>query len=207
MKKRRYPNKLANKDFVFSEEYKKILASKQDAGGDDFRRIGAWRWEGIYDNRGLVASHVFDPNQVGIDFGGHSGPIGGYTKIIDIVLDNSLDDLEPCSLDYIFTSHTLEHIWRIRPILEKLYEKLRYGGKLIVLLPSFKKEVWRAYRASDHVHTMMLAGDVLNHYEVPEDALYKESLIEIDTELEKVGFKIIIRKHVRTWCIFIYGEK
>lgn len=206
MIKPRYPNIIADKDFISSDRYMTII-NRYVPWKDDFLKIGSWRWEGIFDNKELVASHVFDENQIGIDFGGYKGPIGGYTKVIDILLNNSLDDVEDDSLDYIFTSHCLEHIPKVEPIVETMFKKLKAGGKLIVLVPSFKKEVWRSYYAPDHLHTFQLVGDDLHGYRVPCDAPYKEDLLEIDTLLEKAGFDILIKKHVRTWCIFLYMEK
>lgn len=203
----RYPNILATKEWLLSDEYEKTIDRKLYDGKDDFQRIGAWRWEGIHDNKELVISHIFDQNQVGIDFGGYMGPIGGFTKIIDPAIDTWLDDIEDNSLDYVFTSHCLEHIKTIKAQVRMMYEKIKNGGKLIILVPSYKKEVWRAYYAPDHIHTFMLVGDSLQHYHSPSDAKYKEDLLEIDTILINEGFKIIIAKHVRKWCIFIYGEK
>ena len=202
-----YKNTLGSKEWLSSYLYEMTLETKNYIGNINFRSIGAWRWKGIFDNRKIVMRHIFDPNQIGIDFGGYKGPIGGYTKVIDILSHNSLDDLEDNSLDYIFTSHTLEHVNEIEHVIETMYKKIKDGGKLIILIPSFTKEVWRAYIAEDHIHTMKLADDILNHYKVPENPPYKEHLIEIDTLLEKYGFKIIIAKHTSEHCIFIYGEK
>lgn len=201
-------NKLADKEFVFSEEYKTILDRRWDSHQKDFNdRIGAWRWDGIYEHRQLVASHVFDPDQVGIDFGGYQGPIGGYTKVIDIACNNSLDDLEDNSIDYIFTCHCLEHIKDVKPIVATMFKKIKNGGKLIVLVPSFTKEVWRAYYAPDHEITFKLRDSFLTHYLVPNDASYEEILIDVDTMLEDAGFDIIIAKKTRNHCIFLYAEK
>ena len=210
--KPKFTTELATKEWLLSDGYKKIMDTKLFAGKEDFQKIGAWRWEGIYDNKKIIMAHIFNPNQYGIDFGGFNGTIGGYTRIIDIVdhpivSDHSLEVYNDNSIDYIFTSHTLEHVDDIKTIIKLMYDKLKIGGKIIILVPSYTKEVWRAYYAPDHLHTMMLANDDLNHYEVPENAKYEEDLIVLDILLETVGFKILIKKHVRTHCIFIYGEK
>jgi SAM-dependent methyltransferase len=208
----RYPNKLANKKWVFSKEYKRILDSRHFHTGPDFRSIGAWRWDGIYKHRKIIAKHVFDEKQVGVDFGGWHGPIGGYSKIIDFYAQNTMNMEKDDSLDYIFTSHTLEHIYNIEPLIRQMYKKLKKGGRIMVHQPRYTKEVWRAYYAPDHVHTFMLAEDANSiwfreHYRVPEDAPYEEDLVEIDTLLIDTGFKLIIAENVDPHCIFIYGEK
>ena len=202
-------NKLVlDKKFISSKEYKTILDRRWDSHQHEFNdMMGAWRWDGIYENRQLVAKHVFDPDQIGIDFGGYQGPIGGYTKIIDIACNNSLDDLEDNSIDYIFTSHCLEHIKDVKPVVASIFKKLKNGGKLIVLVPSYSKEVWRAYYAPDHENTFKLRGSSLNHYLVPSDAPYEEVLIDIDTMLEDAGFDIITKKLTKNHCIFLYAEK
>lgn len=190
-----FTNELADKDWVFSDEYKRVLERKNFEANCDFIRIGAWRWEGIFQNRRLVASFVFDQDKVGIDFGGYQGPIGGYAKIIDIKLNNSLDDIEDGSLDYIFTSHTLEHIDNLENVLRKMVVKLKKYGQIIVLVPSYKKERWRAGINHAHRHTFKLAKDP--NYEA----------VNLDKLLEDVGFYLLISEYCYKCQIFIHGIK
>lgn len=155
----------------------------------------AWRWACVEKHRNLIEAHILDPRQNGIDFGGYKGPIGGCTRIIDKELHNSIYDEEYESLDYIFTSHTLEHVDDVWRTLGWMYDILKKGGKIIIHVPSYQKRVWRHTNDPDHNYTFKLKGTDFE----PAD--------EIDTLVKKIGFKIIEAEYCYKCCIFIYGLK
>jgi SAM-dependent methyltransferase len=181
--------------FVKSKRYAEILQKPYGTRHGVYRRLGAWRWPAVFEHRYLISNHVFDADQVGIDFGGWQGPIGGFSTIIDIALGNSLDNIRNNSLDYIFTSHTLEHVNNIIDTLMKMCNKLKDGGKIMIHVPSYKKGDWRALNDKDHNYTFMLSG-------TKDFRTY-----ELDTILHDIGFDIIIAKYTGDWGIFIYGQK
>jgi len=195
-----FPNILGTKDWVLSEEY--TIVAHKPTNHPDFIRCGAWRWGAMYDNRKLIASHVFDEKQRGIDFGGHDGPIGGYTEVIDIQLNNSLDDILDENLDYIFTSHTLEHVINIESVLRKMFIKLKNGGKIMIHVPAYSMRKWLPENDPDHVHAFKLEGRP--HPRVQRE--YPQAIL-LDKLLKEIGFKIIVAEYCYKHCIFIYGEK
>ena len=89
--------------------------------------LGAWRWLGLYENRELLSSYVFDKSKKGLDFGGARGPISAHVDICDR-LDkdlfgrntkyHSIEEVEDSSFDYIWSSHTLEHLYDVEYILK-----------------------------------------------------------------------------------------
>ncbi len=183
------------KSFIDSTKYQDIIKTQYKTRHENWRDIGAWRWKGIMENYKLVAKYVYDEDKVGIDFGGSDGPIGGCTKIIDIKEHNSLDDVSDNSLDYIFSSHTLEHIKDIIYELEIMYCKLKKDGKIIFHVPSYKKRVWRAGTSPRHHHTFKLSET--DDFEA----------VEIDEVLKAIGFDLTIAEYCGDWGIFIFGEK
>lgn len=87
-----------------------------------------------------------------VDFGGN---IGAKTaKILNVTVvevdksarkilrqkkikyKESLDEFEDDSIDTIYCSHVLEHLTNYHDYLDKFHEKLKKGGKLILVLPA-----------------------------------------------------------------------
>jgi SAM-dependent methyltransferase len=52
----------------------------------------------------------------------------------------------PGDVDVVFACHVLEHLPALDEVLAEIRRKLRPGGTLIVLVPSFSDEGWRAGR-------------------------------------------------------------
>lgn len=74
-----------------------------------------------------------------------------------IPVDLSFDDefhalnLPQKKLDYIFSSHCLEHITNWVEVLEYWYECLKKGGVLFLYLPTYKQEYWRPWHNRKHM--------------------------------------------------------
>jgi len=127
--------------------------------------LGAWRWLAVYQYRHVIASYVFS-NKKGIDFGGYGAPIWGNTEIVDIEPPNrwrQLKDIGDEELDYIFTSHTLEHIKNLEETLQEFCRILKSDGIIIGILPSYMCERWRAGdERNDHVWTFSIGKEFTN---------------------------------------------
>jgi SAM-dependent methyltransferase len=138
--------------------------------------LGAWRWLGLLENKEWLCALVFDESKRGLDFGGARGPISSTVDICDRLARDlfgnptpyrSLDEVEDNSFDYIWSSHTLEHIDEIAPVLDSFRQKLRRDGVVVLHLPSYTCVRWRStiHRYSDaagdssHKHTFCLAED------------------------------------------------
>lgn len=140
------------------------------------RTLGAWRWLGALEYREVIAEAVFDESRRGLDLGGARGPISPLVVICDRLAKDvfgrevpfrGIDEIDDESLDYIWTSHTLEHIPELPRFLGELSAKLRPGGRLFAMVPAWTCTRWRAgvhdYAdtggASPHLYTFALAGD------------------------------------------------
>ena len=117
-------------------------------------RLGVWRWRGLQENLDEVLPLVSDPARTVIDFGGAGCPLGFHSVVVDKrtrdsagrpVLHSSLESF-PGEVDVVFACHVLEHLPDLEDVVAEMRRKLRPGGSLIVLVPSFSNEGWRAGR-------------------------------------------------------------
>ena len=154
--------------------------------------IGAWRWLCNWQKRKFLLELIFSDKK-GIDFGGALGPIGGNTIVVDVVsLFPKIDDIKDDAFDYIFTSHTLEHVPNLAEVLIKLYNKLKNGGIIYISVPSYTCVRWRADNLPKHLWTFSL-----------EDGKFTR----IDKMVEEVGFKIYTAEYAWDDSIVIYAKK
>ena len=56
------------------------------------------------------------------------------------------------NVDYIFSSHCLEHIFEWVDVLNYWYEILKIGGILFLYLPHYDQEYWRPWNDRKHVN-------------------------------------------------------
>lgn len=87
-----------------------------------------------------------------------------------IPIDKSFDDdfdatNLPEKVDYIFSSHCLEHIYNWVDVLEYWYDTLKIGGILFLYLPHYDQEYWRPWNNRKHVNifTSSIIGDWMKH--------------------------------------------
>jgi SAM-dependent methyltransferase len=161
--------------------------------------LGAWRWLGILEHKELVSDFVFDDKKVGLDFGGAMAPVSYCVEICD--KGDSLHDLEDNAYDYIFSSHTLEHLGDLEGTLEAFRRKVKPGGSVILNLPAYTCTRWRADKPGlfGHNYTFCLEAD-------KENAEGCKSLIAIDT-LASDYFKIKIAEMCGDNSIFLELER
>jgi SAM-dependent methyltransferase len=81
----------------------------------------------------------------GIDVGASSWPLPGATPVRDEPHQNAykLDAFPDGSLDYVFSSHCVEHLRRWRDALGLWARKLKPGGTLFLYLPHESMKLWR----------------------------------------------------------------
>lgn len=70
---------------------------------------------------------------------------------IDILNGGSALDL-PEKVDYIFSSHCLEHLPNWVDALRHWEERLKSGGHIFLYLPDYSQEYWRPYNNRKHIH-------------------------------------------------------
>ena len=175
-------------------------------------KLGGWRWKGIFTYRETFINLIFNKDLKGIDFGGSQRPISSHLDIVDIeetdyygrpVKYKSLEQVE-YDIDFIFSSHTLEHIPNLKEVLEDIYNNLVVDGILALNLPSYSCKRWWANTGNwmggtPHVHTFKLKGT-----DVSQDL---PKLLNIDEVLEEVGFKIALAEYAGDNNIIIFAEK
>lgn len=68
-------------------------------------------------------------------------------------------------VDYIFSSHCLEHVSDWISTLDYWYDKLVFGGVLFLYLPDFSQRYWRPWnnRKHKHVFTPKILEEYLKH--------------------------------------------
>lgn len=176
------------------------------------QKLGGWRWKGIFTYRETFINLIFNDNLKGVDFGGSQRPISSHIDIIDIedidyynrpVKYHKLSEVE-YPIDYIFSSHTLEHIPNLEGVLEEMYESLEEDGILALNLPSYSCKRWWAdtgnwMGGTPHVHTFKLKKTKVDE-DIPK-------LINIDELLESKGFKIAMAEYAGDNNIIIFAEK
>jgi predicted SAM-dependent methyltransferase len=88
-----------------------------------------------------------------------------------IPIDLSFDDdyhalnLPTKGVDYIFSSHCLEHINNWVDVMDYWYDTLNEGGTLFLYLPDYSQEYWRPWNNKKHVNifTQTIIRDYLTH--------------------------------------------
>jgi len=127
-----------------------------DPQGDEAAKI---RWELVeYTNgRGLdlgCGQFKAFPHFTGVDNGHHWGMKG-----VDVHVDTceNLDIFASNSMDFIFSSHLLEHIVDYKSALKEWYRVLKVGGKFILYLPhkELYPNVGTEGANTDHKHDFM----------------------------------------------------
>ena len=63
-------------------------------------------------------------------------------------------NLPESELDYIFSSHCLEHLPDWVGVLDYWYEQLKVGGLLFLYLPSYQQEYWKPWHNRKHVNVL-----------------------------------------------------
>lgn len=73
---------------------------------------------------------------------------------IDITLNNGFNayHLPAKKVDYIFSSHCLEHLYDWVAALDYWYETLHTGGVLFLYLPHYDQQYWRPWNNRKHIH-------------------------------------------------------
>lgn len=144
------------------------------------REAGGWRYEGgfypDYLHQG-GASHLIARVALrhcqgrGVDVGAGLWPLPGATPV-DIWrgpgAQASIEDFSPGELDFVFSSHCLEHIADWQEALTSWCSLVRPGGTIFLYLPHPESAIWRPGSA--------FVGD--EHVWAPTPEVIKEALAE-----------------------------
>jgi len=79
---------------------------------------------------------------------------------IDLVFDDEWNAfcLPETLVDYIFSSHCLEHLDDWVGALEYWTSKLKQGGNILLYLPHYDQEYWRPWNNRKHKHVLEVAS-------------------------------------------------
>ncbi len=90
----------------------------------------------------------------GLDVGGYNSWVFPGATAVNTTLQNGFDamHLPEGEYDYIFSSHTLEHVPDYVGALEHWKERLKTGGVLFLYLPHPDMEYWRPENNRKHLH-------------------------------------------------------
>jgi SAM-dependent methyltransferase len=149
---------------------------------EQVRRVpGGWIYEGgFYPDYLTVggASHTIAPKALewctgsGIDIGAGLWPLPGATPV-DIWrgpgVSTLISEVPPASVDFVFSSHCLEHIANWEDALATWTSKLRPGGTLFLYLPHPDCAMWRPGSA--------FVGD--EHKWAPTPELIRTAMLEL----------------------------
>jgi len=118
------------------------------------RQPGGWKYKGVfypdYLTVGGAGHAIFRVagcycQGVGVDIGAGIWPLPGATPI-DVWrgpgTGNSIDDFENGTLDFVFSSHCLEHIVQWQETLTKWVDKLKLNGIIFLYLPHPECKIW-----------------------------------------------------------------
>jgi SAM-dependent methyltransferase len=83
---------------------------------------------------------------------------------IDLLFDDPWDayNLPEKEVDYIYSSHCLEHLPDWVEALDYWNSKLKVGGVLFLYLPHYNQEYWRPWNNRKHIH--MFVPDIIRDY-------------------------------------------
>jgi SAM-dependent methyltransferase len=96
---------------------------------------------------------------------------------IDKTLNSDFDayNLPNKKVDYIFSSHCLEHLDDWVYALDYWISKLKINGCLLLYLPHYTQEYWRPWNNRKHYHAF--TEQILHDYFIQHKDICKETLI------------------------------
>lgn len=216
---------LLHREFINSDSYDDLM-TKYDQKGSNYlndaeernknfvyrhmkfhKILGGWRWKGLWQKKLTLIPFIFNKNLKGIDFGGANGPISLNVIIVDFADKDSFNravkyknlkevDFEA---DFIFSSHTLEHIKELDSIFAQMKNVLKKGAPLFFLVPAYTCKRWNSgvhtnRKFNDHAWTFYLEKDI------PEGDY--QNLLAFDTAVAK-HFKVENADYVGDNSIFL----
>ncbi len=145
-------------------------------------------------------STYYDISEFSLDFCKQKGK-----KVV-----KSLNEIKDESLDVIFSSHTLEHVESPYEILKLLYKKLRFDGKLILVLP-VEKYGKSDFEADSNQHLFLWNFRTINNllirsgFKILENSYRRGYGYDKFNSISKINFKLF--KTITTLTAIIYGVK
>ena len=128
---------------------RRLLISQVEEDGQSYFRYKGHLYPTYLDNK-AASPNIFSKAKqyctgVGIDVGGGKNPFSDATLVEDEECQNAylLDTFPDHSLDYVFSSHCLEHLERWQEALDLWISKIKPGGVLFLYLPHAAMPFWQ----------------------------------------------------------------
>lgn len=86
----------------------------------------------------------------------------GAIPVDPVINDKTALDLPDEKVDYIFSSHCLEHIPNWVEVMDHWVSRLKLGGVLFLYLPDYSQEYWRPWNNRKHVN--IFTPDIIKDY-------------------------------------------
>ena len=130
---------------------------------------------------------------IGLDIGAGAWPLESAKAIENIPEENAyrLDKISDASLDFVFSSHCLEHLERWQDALCLWIKKLKSGGILFLYLPHNSMVMWRPGEVMGIQHTWSPTWQVLNPF------LELNDMLIVDCE----------KNRDRYWSFYVVAKK
>jgi len=102
---------------------------------------------------------------------------------IDLAFDDEWDayNLPKGQVDYIFSSHCLEHLPNWVTALDYWLLKIKSGGVLFLYLPHYSQEYWRPWNNRKHIHS--LYPEAIREYLLSTNLVNSEKLFVMGPDL------------------------
>jgi predicted SAM-dependent methyltransferase len=108
------------------------------------------------------AKHICKGNGVDIGCNREEWKFPGAIAIDPVLNDYDALNFPYENLDYIFSSHCLEHLYDWVDVLDYWTSKLRTGGVLFLYLPDYSQEYWRPW--NNRKHKNIFTPDIISDY-------------------------------------------
>ena len=131
--------------------------------------LGCYRWKGVYQYKDFINEKL--KSGMCVDFGGAASPIGNCVIVDQLQTDSTgkpitfktIDSINS-DIDFIFSSHTLEHILDVEGTLKLMNQKLTTDGSIFLHLPAYTCKRWLPSvhhnpTYGDHQWSFSLSGD------------------------------------------------
>jgi hypothetical protein len=174
------------------------------------RGLGSWRWKGMYLHRHRLIPILMNHNLRGIDIGGAAGPVSMEATVVDFserdvfgrrVQFQTLDQLD-FSPDYIFSSHTLEHVKDVEQLLKQMRDASHKDSSIVLHLPAWTCTRWRA---GEHTHRNYGNHLWTFYLTTQKPTMSLNNMIAVD-ELVSNHFRIDFAEHVGDDSILILAH-
>ena len=98
------------------------------------------------------AKHICKGNGVDVGCNRIEWSFPGSFPVDPVINEYNALNFPQENLDYIFSSHCLEHLNDWVSVMDYWYDKLKQGGTIFIYLPDYSQEYWRPWNNRKHLN-------------------------------------------------------